>query len=92
MKKIRRLLIEDNRLLRDGIAAMLKEQRDIRVIAASRYGENTRLSQVDRDCVKTHFSLVGVPPQSGTFSIQFRPATKRDGYQPMRSMHTHQEL
>ena len=43
MKKIRLLLIEDNQLLRDGIAAMLKEQRDIRVVAASRNRENTLL-------------------------------------------------
>jgi DNA-binding NarL/FixJ family response regulator len=31
MKKIHLLLIEDNRLLREGLAAMLKEQRDIKV-------------------------------------------------------------
>lgn len=43
MKKIRILLIEDNRLLREGIAAILKEQHDIRVIAASGNGENTLL-------------------------------------------------
>lgn len=35
MKKIRLLLIEDNRLLRDGITAMLKNQPDIKIIAAS---------------------------------------------------------
>jgi len=35
MKKIRLLLIEDNRLLRDGIIAMLKNQLDIKIIAAS---------------------------------------------------------
>lgn len=40
MKKIRLLLIEDNRLLRDGIAAMLKGHRDIEVVAASGNGEN----------------------------------------------------
>jgi DNA-binding NarL/FixJ family response regulator len=39
MKKIRLLLIEDNRLLRDGITAMLKEQPDIMVVAASGTGE-----------------------------------------------------
>jgi len=33
--------MKEIRLLRDGIAVMLKEQRDIRVIAASRNGENT---------------------------------------------------
>ena len=35
MKKIRLLLIEDNRLLRDGIMSMLKNQLDIKIIAAS---------------------------------------------------------
>jgi DNA-binding NarL/FixJ family response regulator len=41
MNKIRLLLIEDNRLLRDGIATMLKRHRDIKVVAASGNGENT---------------------------------------------------
>ncbi|MCL5029980.1 MAG: response regulator transcription factor [Bacteroidetes bacterium] len=41
MKKIRLLLIEDNRLLRDGIIAMLKKQSDIKIIAASGNNENT---------------------------------------------------
>lgn len=41
MKKIRLLLIEDNRLMRDGIVAMLKSQTDIEIIAASSSGENT---------------------------------------------------
>ncbi len=35
MSKIRILLIEDNRLLREGIAAMINEQEDMRVVAAS---------------------------------------------------------
>ena len=35
MHKIRILLIEDNRILREGIAAMLNKQRDITVAAAS---------------------------------------------------------
>lgn len=34
MKKIRLLLIEDNRLLREGIVAMFKEHADIKVVAA----------------------------------------------------------
>ena len=38
MKKIRLLLIEDNRLLRDGIIAMLKKQKDIKIISA--FGKN----------------------------------------------------
>jgi len=37
MKKIRLLLIEDNRLLRDGIAALVQWQQDIKVVGA--FGE-----------------------------------------------------
>ena len=40
MKKIQILLIEDNRLLRDGIAAMLKKQSDMHVVATISNGEN----------------------------------------------------
>jgi DNA-binding NarL/FixJ family response regulator len=41
MKKIRLLLIEDNRLLRDGIFSILKAHKDIVIIAASGDGRNT---------------------------------------------------
>src|SRR5512146_398015 len=41
MKKIRLLLIEDNRLLRDGIFSIIKSQKDILVIAASGDGKST---------------------------------------------------
>jgi DNA-binding NarL/FixJ family response regulator len=41
MKKIKLLLIEDNRLLRDGIITMLKKQKDIDVVAASGSSNNT---------------------------------------------------
>ncbi|HRN25442.1 MAG: response regulator transcription factor [Ignavibacteriaceae bacterium] len=41
MKKIRLLLIEDNRLLRDGILSILKPHKDIEIIAASGDGKNT---------------------------------------------------
>ena len=34
MKKIRILVIEDNRLLRDGITAMIDAQADLRVVAS----------------------------------------------------------
>ena len=44
MKKIRLLLIEDNRLLRDGIMGVLKPHKDIVVIAASGDGKNTYLT------------------------------------------------
>jgi len=37
--KIRVLLIEDNRLLREGITAMLNEQPDLRVVAATGNGD-----------------------------------------------------
>ena len=44
MKKIQILLIEDNRLLRDGIAAMLKKQSDMRVVASVGNGGNILLA------------------------------------------------
>ncbi len=34
MKRIRLIIVEDNRLLREGLTAMLKEQSDIRVVAS----------------------------------------------------------
>ena len=40
MKKIRILLIEDNRLLREGLAAMLKKQKDMNVVETVGNGEN----------------------------------------------------
>jgi DNA-binding NarL/FixJ family response regulator len=40
MKKIRILLIEDNKLLRDGIASILKKQLDMHVVTAVGNGEN----------------------------------------------------
>jgi DNA-binding NarL/FixJ family response regulator len=43
MKKIKLLLIEDNRLLRDGILEILKPHKDIVVIAGSGDGKNTYL-------------------------------------------------
>ena len=43
MKKIRLLLIEDNRLLREGILAILKNQPDIKIVSTSGNNENTVL-------------------------------------------------
>ena len=40
MKKIRLLLIEDNRLLREGITSFIKESSDIRMATAPRTDEN----------------------------------------------------
>jgi len=37
--KIRVLLIEDNRLLREGITAMLNEQPDIKAVSATGNGD-----------------------------------------------------
>jgi two-component system NarL family response regulator len=43
MRKIQILIIEDNRVLRDGITAMLNEQADMRVAAAIGSGNNVLL-------------------------------------------------
>ena len=43
MKKISILVIEDNRLLRDGIASILKKQNDMHVVATFGNGENVSL-------------------------------------------------
>jgi len=43
MKKIRLLLIEDNRFVREGFMAMMKKQRDITIVAVSGKRENTVL-------------------------------------------------
>lgn len=40
MKKIKLLLIEDNRLLRDGLTVMLKKQQDMHVVQTIGNGEN----------------------------------------------------
>jgi len=40
MNKVRFLLIEDNRLLREGLAAMLKKQKDMNVVETVGNGEN----------------------------------------------------
>ena len=44
MKKIRILLIEDNRLLRDGIASMLRKQSEMHVVATVGNGENVLMT------------------------------------------------
>ena len=46
MRKIRILVIEDNRLLRDGIRSMLNEQPDLAVVAAFGTGESV-LQKID---------------------------------------------
>jgi DNA-binding NarL/FixJ family response regulator len=46
MKKISILVIEDNRLLRDGLSAMIGEQKDLKVLAA--FGDCTKAQQFIR--------------------------------------------
>jgi DNA-binding NarL/FixJ family response regulator len=55
MKKIRILVIEDNRVLRDGIAAMLNEQADMHVVATIGTGNNILLKAGQ---VKPHVILI----------------------------------
>jgi len=59
MKKIKLLLIEDNRLLRDGIIAMLKNQPDINIITASGNDNNTaiKIRQLKPDIILLDLGL-----------------------------------
>jgi DNA-binding NarL/FixJ family response regulator len=61
MKKIRILLIEDNRLLRDGIALMLNKQSDMHVAAAVGSGENKLLMMSK---LKPDIVLLGLQSQN----------------------------
>lgn len=47
MKRIKILLIEDNRLLREGISALLKKQKDMNVVSTVGNGENI-LTLIDK--------------------------------------------
>jgi two-component system, NarL family, response regulator DegU len=55
MKKIKLIIIEDNRLLREGITAMIKEQPDLKVAAALGTSENI-LTKID--IVKPNIALL----------------------------------
>ena len=57
MKKIRILVIEDNRVLRDGITAMLNEQADMHVVATIGSGNNVLLKASQ---TKSHVILMDV--------------------------------
>lgn len=59
MKKIQLLLIEDNRLLREGLIAMLKDHRDIKVIASSGDSENTirKIQELQPDVILLDLGL-----------------------------------
>jgi len=64
MRKIRILLIEDNRLLREGIAAMINRQADMKVVAAPGGNQNSLLKT---RTVRPHVVLVdlGLRNQNG---------------------------
>ena len=59
MKKIRLLLIEDNRLLRDGIFSILNSHKDIVIIAASGDGKSSlaKIKQLKPDVVLLDLGL-----------------------------------
>jgi len=59
MKKIRLLIIEDNRLLRDGISEVLKKESDIEVIAALQTDESmlSKIQTSDIDVVLLDLGL-----------------------------------
>ncbi|MHB8854358.1 MAG: LuxR C-terminal-related transcriptional regulator [Ignavibacteriaceae bacterium] len=75
MKKIRILIIEDNRLLRDGIAEMLKKQKDINVVAALGNGEN--LLMIMRNLKLADIVLLDLGLRSKN-SLEIARAVKRD--------------
>ncbi len=79
MKKIQILLIEDNRLLRDGIASMLKKQSDMHVVATISNGENI-LKTIDKHKPNIVLLDLGLRNQNSLqivkLSKQHFPATK----------------
>ena len=74
MKKIKILLIEDNRLLRDGIAAMLKKQPDMQTVATVGNGDNI-LSMVGK--YHPHLVLLDLGLRSQN-SVQVVKLTRRN--------------
>ena len=55
MKRIRLLLIEDNRLMREGIAAMIKDQPDLQIVSVSGSFDDALLA---RQKLKPHVVLL----------------------------------
>jgi DNA-binding NarL/FixJ family response regulator len=74
LKKIQILLIEDNRLLRDGIAVMLKKQSDMHVVATVGNGENVLL-MLDKHKPNIILLDLGLRNQN---SLQIVKSTKQD--------------
>ena len=74
MKKIAILVIEDNRLLRDGIAAILKKQNDMHVVATVGNGENILVMM---DKLKPNIVLLDLGLRNQN-SLQIVKLTKQD--------------
>jgi DNA-binding NarL/FixJ family response regulator len=74
MKKILILLIEDNRLLRDGIATMLKKESDMHVVATVGNGENILL-MIDKNKPDILLLDLGLRSQN---SLQIVKLTKQN--------------
>jgi DNA-binding NarL/FixJ family response regulator len=74
MKKISILVIEDNRLLRDGIAAILKKQPDMHVVATVGNGENILVMM---DKLKPNIVLLDLGLRNQN-SLQIVKLTKQD--------------
>jgi two-component system nitrate/nitrite response regulator NarL len=74
MQKIRILIVEDNRLLREGITAMLKEQPDFKVVGA--FGDCVKALESIRESTPDLVLLdLGLRNQS---SLQLVRAIKSD--------------
>src|SRR5664280_399607 len=74
MKKIAILVIEDNRLLRDGIAAILKKQNDMHIVATVGNGENILVMM---DKLKPNIVLLDLGLRNQN-SLQIVKLTKQD--------------
>ena len=57
MTKIRVLLIEDNRLLREGITAMLNDQPDIKAVSSAGNGDAMKKARTHRPQVQNSKQL-----------------------------------
>lgn len=90
MKKIRLLLIEDNRLVRDGISAIIRRQSDMKIVATSGDSGTIRTAEkfrphvvlVDLDlrsqgCLDTVGLLREVVPEAKVIVMDLDPAQSR---------------
>lgn len=75
MKNIQLLIIEDNRLLRDGIASILKKQKDINIVGALGNGEN--LLMIKRNLTLANVVLLDLGLRSKN-SLEIAKSIKTD--------------